>query len=403
MEIEVVRDLQQLAPLETAWNEAVEASGFDSVFLTHEWFYAWAKSFAPVGALNIVIAREEGRICGIMPLLRERRRSGPLELTVLRSMSNLQTYKYNFVLPRESGQEVFESMLHLLRRICNWDLMELDYLPDDAQVVTFVRQMRGKRLFGARDEVGMESPYVAIEGTWEDYFDARDKKVRKNWDYFERRLQKEGSVGLIEIADGQGLDQAVLDALEIEKSSWKGDHGTAISASAAETRFYLDLAQAMSRRQNFRLYFLALDGKKIAFDYCLSYKQSFNVLKTGYDPAFSKNSPGRVLHKTVLRGLYRDGGYSIYDLLGARDAWKEEWTQTVQTLLRLRLYNRKPVALTRYALGCAADQAKESLRRHPRLFSAAKRLWARLGGKAKLPPSSVSTPASDSGRSQDDR
>jgi len=386
MEIEVVRDLQQLASLETAWNEAVEASGFDSVFLTHEWFYTWAKSFAPVDALNIVIAREDGRICGIMPLLRERRRFGPLRLTVLRSMSNLQTYKFGFVLPRDNGREVFESMLRLLRRICDWDLMELDHLPDDTQVIAFVRQMQGKRLFGARDEVHMESPYVTIEGTWEEYFDTRDKKVRKNWDYFERRLQKEGSVGLIEIADGQGLDQAVLDAFAIEKSSWKGDHGTAISTSAAEARFYLDLAHAMSRRKNFRLCFLALDGKKIAFDYCLPYKQSFNVLKTGYDPAFSKNSPGRVLRKTVLRGLYQDGSYAIYDLLGARDAWKEEWTHTVQTLLRLRLYNRKPAALAQYVLGCAADQAKESLRRHPRLFSAAKRLRLRLRGETGLPP-----------------
>ncbi|MHB8346120.1 MAG: GNAT family N-acetyltransferase [Acidiferrobacterales bacterium] len=396
MELEVVRDLQQLALLGAAWNEAVEASGFDSIFLTHEWAYAWAKNFAQTDALNIVIAREGNRICGIMPLLRERRRVGPLTLTVLRSMTNLQSYKYGFVLPQNRGQEVFESMLRLLPGICDWDLMELDYVPDDAQVVTFSRQMGGKKLCGARDEIHMESPYVAIEGAWEEYLDARNKKVRKNWDYFERRLQKEGSIDLIEIADGQGLDQAVLEAFEIEKSSWKGDAGTAIGASPAEATFYLELARAMSQRQNFRLFFLVLDGKKIAFDYCLPYKQSFNVLKTGYDPVFAKNSPGRVLRKSVLRSLYQNGSYSIYDLLGARDTWKEEWTQSVRTLVRLRLYNRKPVALVRYAAGCATDQTKQWLRRHPLLFSAVKQLRQRLDRRSGRPP------ASDGGQSQSD-
>ncbi len=33
-----------------------------------------------------------------------------------------------------------------------------------------------------------------------------------------------------------------------------------------------------------------------------------NVLKTGYDPEFSKNSPGRVLRKKVLCGLYLPWG-----------------------------------------------------------------------------------------------
>lgn len=382
MQIEVVRELRQLAPLGAAWNEAVEASGFDSIFLTHEWFCAWAKNFAPAEALNVVIAREGDRICGIMPLLREHRRIGSRTLTVLRSMTNLQTYKYGFILPKEGGREIFESMLHLLSEVCNWDLMDLDYLPDDAQVIAFIHQLHGAGMFGAREEVQMESPYVEIEGTWEEYCSARDQKVRKNWDYFERRLQKEGSVGLIEIADGEDIDQAVVTAFEIEQSSWKGEHGTAISGSPTETAFYLDLARAMSRRRNFRLCFLALDGKKIAFDYCLPYKESFNVLKTGYDPAFSKSSPGRVLRKLVLRGLYQEGRYSIYDLLGARDTWKGEWTHTVRPLVRMRLYNRKPIALASFEVARAADRTKEALRRHPRLYAAMKRLWLRLHGTA---------------------
>ncbi len=380
MEIEVVRELERLAQLKSEWNAAVESSGFDSIFQTHEWFYAWAKNFAHSDALNIVVARNNGQICGIMPLMRERRGAGPWAITVLRSMSNLQSYKYGFVLPRENSGEILESMLRLMRDDSDWDLMILEYLPHDGQLAGLFGQLQRDGIIGARDEIQMESPYVAIEGTWDEYAGARDKKVRKNWDYFERRLEKEGSVRLVEVSGGADLENRVRQAFEIEKASWKGEHGSAIGASSSISAFYLDLASAMSERNNFRLCFLELDGKSIAFDYCLPYKRAFNVLKTGYDPAYSKNSPGRVLRKTVLRSLFQDGNYSIYDLLGVRESWKEEWTEKVQPLSRVRLYNRKPAALASYAAARAIDRAKNVLRRHPRIFSAVKRLHMKLTG-----------------------
>ncbi len=400
MEIEVIRDLQQLAPLRTEWNEAVEASYFDSIFLTHEWFYAWAKNFAPANSLNIVIARDGGRIAGIMPLLRERRRVGPWTQTVLRSMSNLETYKYSFVLPKEHGGEVLETMLRHLSRNSSWDLMKLSFLPEDMAGPLLVRECRGNPVFGVRSEIHMESPYVAIAGTWDEYVDTRDKKVRKNLDYFERRLQKEGTVEVLEITDEAGLDQMVHDAFEIEKSSWKGAHGTAISGSQAHARFYLELAQSMSRRQNFRLCFLTLNGAKIAFDYCLPYKQDFNVLKTGYNPAFAKNSPGRVLRKSVLRTLYKGAEYRIYDLLGAQDAWKEEWADSAQRLIHIQLYNKRPLAMAQYLALSAIDRGKEGLRHNPRLFAAVKKAQLWLSGRPDHP--SPDGPTSGSGQSSDE-
>ncbi|MDA8364944.1 MAG: GNAT family N-acetyltransferase [Gammaproteobacteria bacterium] len=397
MEIEVIRELEQLAPLQAAWNRAVESSGFDSIFLSYEWFYAWARNFAPAGSLCVVIAREADAIRGIMPLLRERRRIGPWTQSVLRSMSNAHTCKYSPVLPKEGGSDVLEAMLGHLSRHGGWDLMELTHLPASSDSIPFIKRACGKVAFGMRDEIQMESPYVEIAGTWEDYLGARNGKVRKNWDYFERRMQKEGSVDLIEIAGGAGAEQAVIEAFEIEESSWKGAAGSAINRTSAAASFYLDLARAMGARDNFRLYFLSLNGARIAFDYCLPYRETFNVLKTGYNPAYAKNSPGRVLRKSVLRGLFHKGSHRTYDLLGARDAWKEEWTQTAQPLLRVRLYNRTPVAMARYAAGTFVDRSRETLRRHPALHAAAKRVWVGMKGLVHRP---VPKPGAVGSRSQ---
>jgi hypothetical protein len=134
----------------------------------------------------------------------------------------------------------------------------------------------------------------------------------------------------------------------------------------------------MSCIGRFQLHFLNFNGEKIAFDYCLPYKDHFNVLKTGYNPAFSKNSPGRVLHLKVLRNLYEKGTFKVYDLLGNCDAWKKEWTDQTLPLLRVRLYNHRSDAMIAHRVALSLDMAKDALRRHPRIRDAAKSIYLGL-------------------------
>ncbi|MEJ2392961.1 MAG: GNAT family N-acetyltransferase [Gammaproteobacteria bacterium] len=380
MQIDVIRNLDQLTGLHDAWNQSVAESNFDSVFVTHEWFYCWLKNFAPNQNIYIVIARDNDVLLGIMPLLLEQRRHGIWTQTILKSMTNMQTYKYNLIICKERAEEILAAMFRYLNQNLPWTSMILDFVPATAANIPLLNDISGKSFYALRSEIQMESPYLAIEGTWDDYLKARDKKVRKNWDYFERKLDKQGSAEVVSCTNGPDIDQSIQQALAIEQSSWKGDHGTAIANSQAESNFYLDLGITMSRCNKFGLHFLTLDENKIAFDYCLTHKDHFNVLKTGYDPAYSKSSPGRVLHKKILRQLYEDDTYKIYDLLGARDNWKTEWTGDVQTLLHIHIYNRRPMAIFSYTIVNLMANIKEMLRRHPSLFQAIKKLYLRFKG-----------------------
>jgi len=326
----------------------------------------------------VVIARDGDTLLGIMPLLLERRRWGIWPQTVLHSMTNLQTYKYNFILHNESAATVLAAMFRRLRQELPWAMIELDFVPTPTCILSLLEAMQGKDFYRVRSEFHMDSPYLAIGGSWEAYLHGRDKKVKKNWDYFERKLDKEGNAEVISVDGGKDLPQQIDKALSIERSSWKGDNGTAISNSPVESAFYHALADVMSAQGKFKLYFLELNGRKIAFDYCLTHNDRFNVLKTGYDPEYSKLSPGRVLRKILLRNLYDDGQYKVYDLLGAREAWKTEWSDTSQTLLHIYIYNRRPAAILDYNIAQFIEWFKTRLRHYPRAFQAFKAVYRRL-------------------------
>ncbi|MEJ2362837.1 MAG: hypothetical protein P8Z75_15745, partial [Gammaproteobacteria bacterium] len=87
---------------------------------------------------------------------------------------------------------------------------------------------------------------------------------------------------------------------------------------------------------------------------------------------------GRVLRKKILRGLFEEGTYKIYDLLGAREDWKTEWTSDTHTLLHIHIYTRKPLAIFSYALASSLERTKNILRRHPGIYLAIKKIYLRV-------------------------
>jgi CelD/BcsL family acetyltransferase involved in cellulose biosynthesis len=112
--------------------------------------------------------------------------------------------------------------------------------------------------------------------------------------------------------------------MEIEASGWKGDRGTAMASSLATRRFYEEIAGWAARTGMLRLAFLRLDGHPLAFHLDLEHDGVLYHLKGGYDEAFARYSPGKVLHAALLEGAF-ESGLRRYELLGASEDYKLRW------------------------------------------------------------------------------
>jgi CelD/BcsL family acetyltransferase involved in cellulose biosynthesis len=95
--------------------------------------------------------------------------------------------------------------------------------------------------------------------------------------------------------------------------------------------------RAETERGWLRLAFLQLDGRALAFDYCLEYDKIHYVLKTGYDPAFERFSPGKVLRHLMLARAFSEG-LASYELLGFFAPWKQKWTEAYRELQFLHIF-----------------------------------------------------------------
>jgi CelD/BcsL family acetyltransferase involved in cellulose biosynthesis len=205
------------------------------------------------------------------------------------------------------------------------------------------------------------SPYVACARSLADHERALSRNLRHDVQRRMRRLCEEGSVAIDVMGDGTDLAGLLDEGFGVEALSWKGAQGTAIASDPRTRAFYEAVARWASARGWLRLAFLRVDGRAIAFQFDLEADRTYYSLKIGYDPAFDRYSPGKLLaFSMVARAV--STGLTTYELLGLDEPWKERWTSTFREYVGFQAFAPSPAGT---ALWAVATYGRRLARRVP--------------------------------------
>ena len=95
---------------------------------------------------------------------------------------------------------------------------------------------------------------------------------------------------------------------------------------------------------------LRLDGRPIAVDLSLEFDHTHYLLKTGYDPEFSKFGPGHLLRWDMLERAFTTD-VERYEFMGTaegdRNDWKLGWTTQMKDIVRIELFEASAVGRLR--------------------------------------------------------
>jgi CelD/BcsL family acetyltransferase involved in cellulose biosynthesis len=198
------------------------------------------------------------------------------------------------------------------------------------------------------ERVVQRSPYVRIQGDWEDHKARLDGHMLKEIRRCRRRLEEMGEVSF-ELVDGrQDLDRFLEEGFQVENSGWKGEYRTAILAVPVVRQFYSEVASWAALRGILRLAFLRLDGRPIAFDFNIEDDGVCYVLKGGYDEEFRKFGPGVMLTHEMLKYAFAKR-LRRYDFAGSDEEFKMDWTHSYNDRIRLEAFAPSPPGLLEYA------------------------------------------------------
>jgi CelD/BcsL family acetyltransferase involved in cellulose biosynthesis len=144
---------------------------------------------------------------------------------------------------------------------------------------------------------------------------------------------------VVELAGSHDFDAAYNAVLEIERSSWKHEHGTAITAVSHQSGFYRDLCRGALSSGRLHLQWLTLDGKPVAYNLGYVRNASYHYLKTSYDAKFRQLSPATYLRARLIASLI-ERGVRHFDFPGEPYEWEAQWTDSIRWRKVITVYRR---------------------------------------------------------------
>jgi CelD/BcsL family acetyltransferase involved in cellulose biosynthesis len=114
------------------------------------------------------------------------------------------------------------------------------------------------------------------------------------------------------------------DALKLEAVTWKVNEGTSLRCRQESALFYRRMLQRAAQLGWLHMCFLKVGSVRIAVRISLLYGNKLFMLKSGYDEAYHRYSPGQVLTERLLREAW-EKKWDEVDFLGEEERWKLRW------------------------------------------------------------------------------
>ncbi|WP_232666503.1 GNAT family N-acetyltransferase [Pseudonocardia sp. TRM90224] len=310
--------------LAAEWDELADRTGGATPFHRPGWFRAWWEAFGS-GDPEIIEARRDGRLVGVLPMLRNRGQ--------LRGMDNWHTFVFG---PVAADDEAVQELCELVLAATGSSTVIGHLMPRDCTAMTAAA---ASRRCATDVQTLQRSPYVPIDQDFDSYLRGRDQRWLKQLERRRRKLAGKGQLEL-DVSDGcDDLPHLLDETFRIEALGWKGESGTAITSRPDTERFYRALSGWAAEAGFLRIATLKLDGKAIAADICLEDQTSHFFLKTGFDPELRALAPGLVLRHDMIKRSF-DLGQTTYELLGSAERYKLQWTDQLHDIKQLTVYQR---------------------------------------------------------------
>jgi CelD/BcsL family acetyltransferase involved in cellulose biosynthesis len=321
--------------LRREWNDLLARSACDSVFLRWEWIYTWWTIFQQHKQLFIVVARHNGRLCGLAPFYIAR--EGPLALRTLRYCSDELSPDYmDIVADKTMEAEVMQALVNaIIEHEREWDVIALDNQRAESLLVKeptlFKNYFRTACL-------SQRCPYIQIDGTFETYF--RDRpllqpfSLERKW----RRLSTDKNLVHTIVQDETGVSKGLNDLfyLHQKRAHLRGVQSNILHPKVRQ--FHRELGVLFLKEGILNLQLLYDGFTPVSAFYAFNYRNKTLLYQSGFDPAWSSWSVGTLLLYFAVRGTFDDTNRE-FDFLKGTESYKSYWTDTVRDEMQLRISN----------------------------------------------------------------
>ena len=244
-------------------------------------------------------------LCGLMPLIQKAVYGLPIE--TLEIWKHDHCFDATPLIRKDCGANVIQAAFSYLQKQ-NIGLLSLDTIAAESDFQTVLSGTISKLGLSKFHRDAFSRAALRPSNTSDEYYQAYvSKSVKKNHRRLTRRLADQGAVTFEQSNHDSDFEQLANDFLEIEKSGWKGEQGTALACDSATKDFYQEMITRSGASGKARFLTLNLDGKPIAMISDLVSGKKVYSYKTTFDEKFSNYSPGLQVEIKNIDLMHADG------------------------------------------------------------------------------------------------
>lgn len=333
--VSVIRDEAGFASLAGVWDELLTQVVDANTFLSHAWLHSWWCAYRPAAELCVILAELDGRLMGIAAVMSMREGSIGWPVRKLRFIGDgtNETDHMNFIV-REEGRELTLSVL--LRAIAEleWDVAQFNQMPEHSantrQTLDFARG-QGWLL----DTQESPCPVRHLPSSYDELLRSMPARFRTSLRSSRRRIEQAHSIEFGLHSKQDELPLALEALFRNHANRWKTKGQEGVFTDHRKRDFYAALSPRLLEARALRFFFLKIDGKVAAQEYCFEHRGNVMLLQEGFDPAFSRDNVGNVLRAMVFEHLIVNGSHT-YDFLAGVSRHKRNWLNAAPNDLRIK-------------------------------------------------------------------
>lgn len=317
--------------LRAEWDSLVDVSDQCSYFLRWHWNAAWWRSLAPKGAeLRIATCRDEhGTLIGLAPLYRRCRTVLGLpitrELLFLGTGIALKTSEFLDIVVRRGYEHVAPAaMAAALNARDDWDRIWLHQVPSTSTVLP--------AFLAGLDHPSTVEPcdsalYVDTSRGWDGYKARLGRSMRRNVEYYARRLFKHHTCHFARVASPSDFEAAFDALVRLHVLRWQSQGEIGTLSDPVFVRFLREAMVECNEDGRLRFWTLTIDGAIEAVLVGFLDAGIVHYFQKGYNPAFWKDDLGTAMVALCIRDCCDDPEVAAFDFMGGGAAYKAMWAR----------------------------------------------------------------------------
>jgi len=350
LKVEVITSMERFTLIAAEWDSLWGAIDRASPYSSAVWIQAWWRHYGRPDGLRIIAVFRRGRLIGGWALwIRRVKRLRTLHFDVLTCLGAGGDTALDYLDPVIDPEQADEAIRGLKEGfgVASRGVAAIQ-LSEVAADVPWIRKVLDASAVPGEVRNYREILTIQLPSTWRALLDSFSKTRQRTISTRARRLERIGAVWST-LRNCDGLPPLFNALMELHKKRWSARTERHAFSSSAYIEFQREVMRALATRGALRLHSLELDGRIIAILYCFKHQDRIFYFQGGFDPQYSKLSPGSALFDFAIRSAVEEGAIE-FDMLRGDYSFKQQWANSTRVTVSCTRYARGPLGL---AMGIA--------------------------------------------------